>query len=102
MAKKDEVLGKILASKGQAPQGAQSGESLAPQPGPDSILPELEQALADKDAHINRLLNLLIRIRPHIAIRNGMGQVSKEFCTGCQGGHKKNCPMPQILAEIEE
>ena len=114
MAKKDEVLEKILASKGPAPQEAQAQKSVTPPSGPDLVT--LQKRISELEAESEQLkvgfsvlqhrnstlLDLLERIRPHIAARNGIGEVSKYFCVGCRGGHKKNCPMPQILAEIGE
>ena len=47
-----------------------------------------------------RLLNLLIRMVEHVAVRNAMGKISKEFCKGCKHGRLKACPLPEALREI--
>jgi len=46
-------------------------------------------------------LRVLEKLVKHIAIRDAIGQLSREFCKGCLHGNRKRCTLPEAIALIE-
>lgn len=63
-------------------------------------LAELSELITLQRSRELNLLDLLKRMAEHVAIRNAMGEISKEFCKGCKHGRKQSCPLPETLKEI--
>ncbi len=46
------------------------------------------------------LLSLVRRFVKHVGMRNAMQEISKEFCSGCGGRSRKDCPLPDAIKVV--